>query len=64
MAIGILGCNRNKSFKDEKKGGLVIKSPFIEYSLATQKLNVIPVVAALIVAPPIVSLAASREQTW
>jgi hypothetical protein len=33
MAIGILGRNRNKSFKDEK-GGLVTESPFITCSLA------------------------------
>src|ERR1700730_18341924 len=47
-----------------EKGGLVAKSPFNSYFVGAQKLNVIPVVAALMVAPPIVSLLASREQTW
>ncbi len=61
MAIGILNSNRSRRFQNDK-GGLVIKSPFITF-VSAQKLNVIPVVAALIVAPPIVSLPASREQT-
>jgi hypothetical protein len=47
-----------------RKGGLVTKSPLHPLFTGAQKLNVIPVVAALMVAPPIVSLAASREQTW
>jgi hypothetical protein len=39
-----------------KKGGLVTKSPFITGFVTVQKLNVMPVVAALIVAPPMVLL--------
>jgi hypothetical protein len=63
MAIGIPGSDRNKSLKDEKKGDSVTSPPSSLF-VSAQKLNVIPVVAALMVAPPIMSLAASREQTW
>jgi hypothetical protein len=55
MAIGILGCNRNKTFKDEKRG-TPHRVPLHHLLISAQKLNVIPVVAALMVAPPIVLL--------
>src|SRR6185437_3980408 len=46
------------------KGDSLSSPPPHPCSVAVQKLNVMPVVAALIVAPPIVSLPASREQIW
>src|SRR5216683_208591 len=59
--IGIL--TTTDAFKTRKRGTRH-QVPLHHLFFSAQKLNVIPVVAALIVAPPIVSLAASREQTW
>jgi hypothetical protein len=55
MAIGASRAQPNKPLKHEK-GGLVAKVPLHPVFVSAQKLNVIPVVAALIVAPPIVLL--------
>jgi hypothetical protein len=57
-----LGIELAASCKDEKKG-TCHQVPLVHIRYV-QKLNVMPVVAALIVAPPMVSLKASREQTW
>jgi hypothetical protein len=61
--IGILGSHRNKPFQ-ERKRRTRDQVPRHRIFAGAQKLNVMPVVAALMVAPPMVSLAASREQTW
>jgi hypothetical protein len=63
MATGFAAGPKQIVYRQEK-GELVTKSPFITLFAGAQKLNVMPVVAALMVAPPIVSLLASREQTW
>ncbi len=47
--------------QNEKRGTHQV--PLHHILVGAQKLNVIPVVAALIFAPPMVSLEASREQT-
>src|SRR4030088_2844521 len=49
--------------KREKRGGRH-RTPLHHLRAGAQKLNVIPVVPALMVAPPIVSLLPSRPQTW
>jgi hypothetical protein len=53
MAIGV---NRTESFKDKQKGDSSPSPPLISRFVRAQKLNVMPVVAALMVAPPIVLL--------
>ena len=62
MAIGFLGGENNRL--KTRKRGTRHQVPLRHLCISAQKLNVIPVVAALIVAPPIVLLLESRLQTW
>jgi hypothetical protein len=54
---------RSRQVTSDAKKGDSLSSPPLHTFDSRQKLNVIPVVAALSVAPPIVLFAASREQT-